>query len=477
MRIVVFGTGDYYQRYKKWLVEEQVIALIDNSVEKQGRLIDGIHVYAPEHISELSYECVLILSFCYTEMRNQLLELGVDEGCIYHFYSIRKIIEWKKQKKKLIQYGMAERLVCSQKTNILLLSPELNNGGPAIALYYAALIFQKEGYNVLVASMIDGELRNQYLQMHIPVIIDSNLQVSVMEEEDWVNGFDLLLCNTLNFYVFLSKRNVEKPCIWWLHEVDFFYDGVDKKTLANVNFENLRIVAVGDLPKLALKKRRPDAIIENLLYCVDDERKKQVDNRKNIENILKIALVGYLEEIKGQDILLEAISRLSLEKRKKIQMFLVGQDKTLFGDYLKKKYAYLENVEYVGVINRKEIHRLYDEIDILVCPSRQDSMPTVVAEAMMHSKVSIISDAVGTKKYIMDGINGFIFQSESICELQKRIEWCVNHKDRLIDIGKMARKTYEKIFSKSAFEARLMGICGELLNDEELGNEDSDLRT
>ena len=42
MKILIFGTGDYYERYKKWLVQEELLALIDNSQQKQGTEIDGV---------------------------------------------------------------------------------------------------------------------------------------------------------------------------------------------------------------------------------------------------------------------------------------------------------------------------------------------------------------------------------------------------------------------------------------------------
>ena len=38
MKILIFGTGDYYERYKKWLVQEELLALIDNSQQKQGSM-------------------------------------------------------------------------------------------------------------------------------------------------------------------------------------------------------------------------------------------------------------------------------------------------------------------------------------------------------------------------------------------------------------------------------------------------------
>ena len=199
MKCLIFGTGDYYERYKKWLENEEIVALIDNSCEKQGMYLDGHIVISPDQVCKYEYDNILILSFYYNDMREQLLQYGVDPQKIYHFYSIRQIVDWKKNKKDLIGYGDYKRILDMQTIGrkVLLLSPELNNGGPAIALFHVALILKKKGMNILVASMIDGELREKYLNSNISVVIDNNLQMSVMKEEEWTSKFDLIICNTL----------------------------------------------------------------------------------------------------------------------------------------------------------------------------------------------------------------------------------------------------------------------------------------
>ena len=463
MKCLIFGTGDYYERYKKWLENEEIVALIDNSCEKQGMYLDGHIVISPDQVCKYEYDNILILSFYYNDMREQLLQYGVDPQKIYHFYSIRQIVDWKKNKKDLIGYGDYKRILDMQTIGrkVLLLSPELNNGGPAIALFHVALILKKKGMNILVASMIDGELREKYLNSNISVVIDNNLQMSVMKEEEWTSKFDLIICNTLNFHVFLSERNIEIPCIWWLHEADFFYAGVNKDNLDKISLQNLKVVAVGEIPKNALEKYRPDILISDLLYYVRDVTygKQSFEG----DDIFRIALIGYLEEIKGQDILLKALQLMPTMYKKNIYVYIVGKKETLYGKTLMTKYKDVSNVLFTGELDRSDIHRLLDKIDILVCPSRQDSMPTVVAEAMMHSKASIISDAVGMKKYIRDKFNGLIFQSESVEGLIDKIEYCMENCRELITMGKNARKIYETQFSVEAFENQLMNLIEALL--------------
>jgi len=63
MKLLLFGTGDYYNRYKKWFVHQEIVALLDNSKQKQYTWIDEIRVLPPEEGVKLSYDAVVILSF------------------------------------------------------------------------------------------------------------------------------------------------------------------------------------------------------------------------------------------------------------------------------------------------------------------------------------------------------------------------------------------------------------------------------
>lgn len=276
MNYLLFGTGDYYERYKKWFLKESVLALLDNSPAKQGSRIDGILVMAPEEGVRLPYDVVVILSFYVKEMRRQLVEMGVDVRKIFHFYDLHDIPLSGKQNKREIHYWERKKELDAVNENsdrqVLLLSHDLNLGGPSIALLQVAVVLQRNGWNVVYASMIDGPLRKQLMEENISVVVDENLQVQTMQETLWVRKFSLIFCNTINFHVFLSARIESIPVIWWLHDSEFFYDGVNKDLLTGMSKENLRVVSVGPVPRQAMKNFLPEIDITDLLYGVKDMR-------------------------------------------------------------------------------------------------------------------------------------------------------------------------------------------------------------
>lgn len=465
MRYLIFGTGDYYNRYKKWFEHHEVLALLDNSGQKQHTVIDGFDVLAPEEGIKLDYDRIVILSFYVKPMKQQLISLGVDKDRIYHFYDLHQLFGTDRIKRPMQSFLNAEEIVGCGKTvipKVLLLSNDLALGGPSIALFHAARVLIKQGYTAVYASMLDGPLKQKLIENDIPVIVDENLQISTMQETDWVSAFSLVICNTLNFHVFLSERDTRIPVIWWLHDAAFFYEGVNKNVIGKISLSNLTAVSAGPVPAEAVRKFLPGMVCDELLYGVAD-----TENRASLadgKEVTRFVTIGFLEERKGQDILLQAVRKLPDSIRHNSVFYIVGHGATLLGEQIRRESTGIDEIIFTGSVGRERIHELLGTSDILICPSRQDPMPTAAAEAMMHSVPCIVSSATGTAAYIHDGDDGFVFHNEDVQALAGKIEWCVTNRKKLGGMGKKARKLYEKHFSMPAFEKRFMEVIHKALS-------------
>ncbi len=261
MKYILFGTGDYYNRFKHWFAGREVVAVLDNDKKKQGKIIDGYTIVAPEDILSSEYDVIVVLSFYITAMKKQLIELGVPKDKIYHFYDLHDLFEKENSDKNDIK---------ADKKNILLLSHDLSLGGPSLALFQAAITLKKSNFEVVYGSMIDGELRNKLEDSFIPVIVDERLQVKTMRELSWTNKYDLIICNTINYHIFLSDRNSNIPIIWWLHDSPFFYEGIKDGRVESISTENMKILSVGPVPKIAMNKKKPEVKIDDLIYGVSN---------------------------------------------------------------------------------------------------------------------------------------------------------------------------------------------------------------
>ena len=100
----------------------------------------------------------------------------------------------------------------------------------------------------------------------------------------------------------------------------------------------------------------------------------------------------------------------------------------------------------------------YEEIDVVVCPSRNDPMPVVVTEGMMMKKVCIVSEDVGQATILTDGESGLICRTGDAEDLCKKMKWAIDHKDRCVEMGNKAHELYKQFFSMEKFEHNVMKI-------------------
>ena len=174
--------------------------------------------------------------------------------------------------------------------------------------------------------------------------------------------------------------------------------------------------------------------------------------------------IGYIESRKGQDILIEAIKHMPEDLRAKAVFYIVGQDSSAMAAQIKKEIVCMPEIIMTGTVNRKQINEILNKVDVLVCPSREDPMPTVAAEAMMYSVPCLVSSATGTVSYLSNEENGFIFKSEDIQDLSDKLQLCIEKSKELSSIGVKAREVYEKYFSIPVFKRSVIEIVNGILN-------------
>lgn len=450
MKVLLFGTGDCYQKYKKWFEEAEIVGLLDNDECKTGTQIDGFTVMRPQEGIKKDYECIYILSVHEKEMRCQLMELGVSKDKIYHYHDIRLHLK-KKKKEKVKYYGNMSR-----SGSILFLSYDFNFNGASFALYHAILVMVRRGYRMSAASMNDGEMRNKILELGVPVIIDPDLQMATFVETDWAQPFQIIFCNTLNFYYLLSERNLEKQFVWWLHEPEYFYNGINNSLMRRINDKNLHVYAAGPPAEEAYRRLGPGNSAKTLLYGLEDQCKNS--NRTDSKSRkMRFTLIGNMQRYKAQDLFVDAIQMLDETVRDQAEYYFAGIcTGSGYASMIQEKTEAMSGITFTGPLDQEDIHEVLNGTDILVCPSRQDTMPTVAAEAMMHAIPCILSDKTGTASLVENGRSGFIFESENIVQLSEILRQCIEGRYDLEAIGANARIVYEENFSLKVFEENII---------------------
>lgn len=134
--------------------------------------------------------------------------------------------------------------------------------------------------------------------------------------------------------------------------------------------------------------------------------------------------VGRLHPQKGQDVLIEAVSRLSVQCRTRIKLFLIGDadpgktEALTFVDGLRDKisrYGLRQTVQLLGW--RNDIPVLLHAADAYVHSARYEGWPLAVLEAMAAGLPVIYSDCAGPIQGFDDAKHGYCFKSGRVDQL------------------------------------------------------------
>jgi glycosyltransferase involved in cell wall biosynthesis len=134
--------------------------------------------------------------------------------------------------------------------------------------------------------------------------------------------------------------------------------------------------------------------------------------------------LGRVSEIKGQDLALEAFCRIQHEVPR-ARLVIVGRNdyEANFVAAMRQRIATAglgERVVITGMVERADVIGWLHHADAHVIPVRFMNSGAVVAESWAAGTVVIQSDAVDPN-YVEDGVNGYVFRSESVDALAEKM--------------------------------------------------------
>ncbi|MGC1631896.1 MAG: glycosyltransferase family 4 protein [Gelidibacter sp.] len=162
--------------------------------------------------------------------------------------------------------------------------------------------------------------------------------------------------------------------------------------------------------------------------------------------------VGSISYRKGLDIIVKAFSQC---RHLKIHLIVLGNGEI---DWLNKLINDNQVSKMVTLIPFRDPTEIYSMIDVLILPSRQEGFPLVPLEAMMMKKPVIRSNIQGASDQIINGINGYLFESENHLELARVIEKIALDPKLLIDLGENAYKHAVTNFSEDYMIDQMLDI-------------------
>ncbi len=173
---------------------------------------------------------------------------------------------------------------------------------------------------------------------------------------------------------------------------------------------------------------------------------------------LRLLTVGRLAPIKGYPTLLQACRRLS-DDGVNWRLNLVG-DGEMRPDLeaLARQLEIEDRVQFSGAVGQDEIHRHFDEANVLVVPSFNEGVPTVLMEAMAKGMTVASTNVAGVTELVEEGVNGLLMRPASVDTQYQTLRRIAQDPQSLASFSEAARRKVEQEFSITGVGQQMAGL-------------------
>ena len=261
---------------------------------------------------------------------------------------------------------------------------------------------------------------------------------------------------TPSLIAMIAKSNMNKriPIVQTMHGW-----GNNKSTLQelmDINVLNLvdRVVTVSDADRNLLRlKGIVNDNIKVIYNGIDEYKNDKPINENDIDNIKELrcddsivfGCIGSVCKRKNQEMLIQAIPFL---KQENLKVVFIGEG-DLTNDLVRdaKRFGIYDKVKFYGY--KIEAYKYIDSFDYMILPSLSEGLPLTLLESFSRGKPAITSNIEVFKEAIIDNVNGFIFDVNSIQDLVEVIKKAITVKttNRYLTMSNKCREYYLSNFT------------------------------
>ncbi len=287
----------------------------------------------------------------------------------------------------------------------------------------------------------------------------------------YMHKIDVVHCNALNTPEILLIAKLVKPSLkvyYTIHGMEQ-YKNLSKIRIIYRNILCRKIIAISesvkkDIIKSGANKDKIEVVYNAINVNNYKKAKKQIMNMDkqrifNSDNIVIGNIARFSPELKGQDILINAIDILRKTYPTIKCIFAGSPDKFHKEIFFKTKkrieeYNLSNNIEMAG--NITDIPVFLNNIDIFVLPSRLEGFGISLLEAMSMGIPCIASRLYGPEEVLDFGKRGHLFKPGDVYDLVKVINAVINNYE---EEKKRAEINVTEVYKKYSIES----MCNKLL--------------
>lgn len=256
-------------------------------------------------------------------------------------------------------------------------------------------------------------------------------------------------------YIFPHKLFKKLDVYYFCHGA-FRLTGFNKRILSRfINYCSDIII----VPSLYLKNDLIEMGVKaQYIHCIyngtDDPKLPMTVHNENLDKVLKVGIVGIIQDLKGQDIFIEAIKNLNSNGYSVIGSIVgpVGEEE--YHQALKKKSAdavKAQTIIFKGALDHQTTIEFMNTQDVIICLSKyRESLGMVLLEAMSLRKPIIGTRVGGIPEVITDNANGYLIDPNDSQQLEEAIIKLMKI-DVRTKLGEMGYKIYLNKFNRETF--------------------------
>ena len=356
-------------------------------------------------------------------------------------------------------------------TRVLLVSHETTLSGAPIQLVDLAICLKQRGWDPMVAAPEGGPIAEKLRAAEVKVVLEPQLLLDPGHSalRLLTRECEVVIANTIATWQAIQAAHLEKvPAIWYLHETL-----VGRRLIEQIS-EIRPSLALADalvVPTMSTAcvyemwaRRRIDVVPYGIqvpdVSCVPRTSDQTV-----------FVTLGTYERRKGQDVLIEALGRLEPVLRARALFRLAGRnlDELFYESFRRRAAEFHSETEVLGSKTHDEALALLAGADVLICPSRDETMPIVILEAMSLGKAIITTDVGGIREWLRDGLNALVVPPENAPALAAAIERCIRDRELVRTLGAAAKRTYDGHFTIDRYGAEFERILRRTIDGKSEG--------
>ena len=183
----------------------------------------------------------------------------------------------------------------------------------------------------------------------------------------------------------------------------------------------------------------------------------------DVEKKWDIAFLGRLEKMKAVDLFPEMLALLKKDYPH-LKMVMTGEgsqkDKLLNGF---ESLGVSQMVDYLGVIETKEVPKLINQSRVFIYPSREEPFGLSILEAMACGVPVVTTNVYGPSEIITQNVDGLAVNPDDVNALVKAIGSLLDDEHLRIVMGEEGRSTVEKRFDINQHLENLVAIYQDLM--------------